>query len=216
MIALLLGLGFAVVPMEGGPGGGTALLGSPLGGSSPTAIAPARSPDAASLNLTVTLSTNSTTNVTVVESGLSSGTSWSIGITGSGGFHRTANTTASSIVFYLPDGLYTYRAAVPTGYASNDSNGTFMVAHVPVTVSITYSSASSGTANWAFPLWFWGLLGVVAALASVAVGRLLRPSRRSARPGSPDAVPLSSPSSSPDVPPSSAAPPSPGHTSYPA
>lgn len=73
-------------------------------------------------------------NVTFVESGLASGTSWSVTFNGG-----TTESTSDSINFVVINGLYDYSVQVPSGYTSPSTlSGTVTVADADVTMPITF------------------------------------------------------------------------------
>ena len=71
---------------------------------------------------------------TFTESGLSSGTSWTIDLNG-----NTISTTSSSISFSEPDGSYSYSIGSISGYGLSPSSGTANINGGSTTVSVTYS-----------------------------------------------------------------------------
>jgi len=73
-------------------------------------------------------------NVTFNESGLPSGTSWSVTLNG------TARTSVSSNTsFFLPNGTYAYTSGQVTGYSVSPASGTVTVNGTAQHVNITYS-----------------------------------------------------------------------------
>ncbi len=83
--------------------------------------------------------------VTFTESGLPSGTSWSVTLAGT-----SQSSTTTTIVFTVTDGSYSYTVGSVTGYSASPSSGTVTVSNANTGVSIAYSS-TSGQANgvWA-------------------------------------------------------------------
>jgi thermopsin len=71
--------------------------------------------------------------ITVTETGLPSGTSWSATVNG-----YTQTTTATSLVFYEPRGTYAFSVS-STGYTASPASGTVTVHHSNVTLAITFS-----------------------------------------------------------------------------
>ena len=78
--------------------------------------------------------------VTFYESGLVSGTSWSVGIDRVGSIQGTAPTA----VFALPSGTYSYNASDVLGYAPPPA-GQIVVGTGPATASIVYVGVAFGT-----------------------------------------------------------------------
>ncbi len=72
--------------------------------------------------------------VTFTETGLPSGTHWSVSITG----QTTLTSTTSSIVFNLANGGYLYTVAGVTGYLTTNPSGTVTVSGAAVPVSVPF------------------------------------------------------------------------------
>ncbi|MHB8548343.1 MAG: protease pro-enzyme activation domain-containing protein [Thermoplasmataceae archaeon] len=82
-----------------------------------------------------------TYTVTFTESGLASGTSWSVTLGSS-----TQSSTGSTISFTEPNGTYSYTVGSVSGYTSSPSSGSVTVSGANQGVSITFTaSTSSGT-----------------------------------------------------------------------
>ena len=109
--------------------------------------------------------TQVTYTVTFTESGLPSGTSWSVTLGGS-----TVSATTSTITFSEPNGTYSYTVGSVSGYTASPSSGPTAVSGSspsPLTVSFTStSSSSSGLSPWIYVI-----IGVV--IAAVVVGVLI-------------------------------------------
>jgi hypothetical protein len=82
--------------------------------------------------------------VTFTESGLASGTSWSVTFNGS-----TQSSTGTSIQYSVPNGTYSYTVGSVSGYTVSPSSGSVTVSGSAQSVSIVYS-ASSSSANGIF------------------------------------------------------------------
>ncbi|MCW6168960.1 MAG: thermopsin [Thermoplasmatales archaeon] len=78
--------------------------------------------------------------VTFTESGLSSGTSWSVTLNGT-----TESSTTNTITFSLPNGTYSYTIANISGYNISKPSGSVTVNGKNVTQSINFSQAPSTT-----------------------------------------------------------------------
>jgi len=75
-----------------------------------------------------------TYDVTFVESGLASGTSWSVTFNG-----VNQSSTSDSIIFSVPNGVYAYSVDVPSGYSSSSTlSGNLTVADENVTTTIVF------------------------------------------------------------------------------
>jgi uncharacterized repeat protein (TIGR02543 family) len=78
-------------------------------------------------------------NVTFVESGLASGTSWSVTFNGA-----TQASTSASISFSVPNGVYSYYVSVPSGYTSSSTlSGTLTVDDADVIINIVFTPIQS-------------------------------------------------------------------------
>ena len=86
-----------------------------------------------------------TYSVSFTESGLPSGTSWSVNLSGS-----TRSSTTSSIVFSEPSGTYAYTVGSVTGYVANPTSGSVTVTSAAVSVAIAYTSTSVATYSVSF------------------------------------------------------------------
>ncbi len=80
--------------------------------------------------------------VTFTETGLASGTNWSVTFNGVVG-----SSTTSTISFTVPDNSYLYSVGAVAGYAANPSSGTVTVRGAAVNVAIAF--ASTGPATYA-------------------------------------------------------------------
>jgi len=103
--------------------------------------------------------------VTLSESGLGSGTSWSATVNG-----MTQSTTGASLTFYLPAGTsYAYSFNTVSGYnlPATGASGTFSVTNAPVSLATTYSPTS--TPSYVQTSDFNNWLGVAVALAVIAL-----------------------------------------------
>ncbi len=130
-------------------------------------------------NVTVSVMFDALYAVTFTESGLPSGTSWSVSVG-----TVTQSSSTPNIVFTLANGTYPYGVASP-GYQT--TNGTLTTSGqsktVPVTLTVSPSSSSPGLA-W----WVWVIIGVVIAAVLVGVIIVLMRHRRP-----PEALPSAAP-----------------------
>jgi YVTN family beta-propeller protein len=110
---------------------------------------------------------NSSYTISFVESGLVTGTNWTVGL---GGTHVSSPT--DSIRFFEPNGTYPYTISTVAGYSTNYT-GHVVVNGGPVTVSVTF--APSGPATHLgptlepTPLWVWILIAAIIIAAAVVV-----------------------------------------------
>ena len=75
--------------------------------------------------------------VTFTESGLASGTSWSVTFNG-----NTQSSTGTSTSFSVPDGTYSYTIGSVSGYSASPSSGSVTVNGAAQTVSISFTSTA--------------------------------------------------------------------------
>ena len=73
-------------------------------------------------------------SVTFTESGLPSGTSWSVTLNG-----NTESSTTNTISFSEPNGTYSYVVASVTGYTASPSSGTITVNGANVNIAVTFT-----------------------------------------------------------------------------
>jgi hypothetical protein len=141
--------------------------------------------------------------VTFTESGLPSGTSWSVTLNG------TPNSSATSwITFTVVNGSYAYAVGSVTGYATSNATGSVTVsgADKGVTVTFTVKSTSTGGGGSTFlglpAAEGYGLLAlIVIIVVAIVVYVAIRASRRKGSgpggPGGPAAPPPATPPSTP-------------------
>jgi len=108
--------------------------------------------------------------VTFTESGLPTGTSWSITVGG------TAHTsTGTTIVVQEPNGTYAYTVGAVAGYTASVSSGNVLVSAGSASVTVTFSTTSSSTSSSGFPLTdvllIVVVLVVIGAIAAVLLTR---------------------------------------------
>lgn len=132
--------------------------------------------------------------VTFTETGLASGTHWTVFFSG-----FEANSTNSTVLFSVVNGSYPYTVSNITGYSVSPTAGTVLVAGASQIVSVTFStgaSHSSSSTIAGFPIWV--IIVIVVAVVAVIIGVLLlrrrRPPPSPATAASPGGTP---PSSSP-------------------
>lgn len=77
--------------------------------------------------------------VTFIETGLTTGTSWSITIKG-----VTSSSTTSSIGFSLPNGTYAFKVGAEPGYTYTVSSHPAKVVGAPVTITVAFRPKGSG------------------------------------------------------------------------
>ena len=94
----------------------------------------------ATISLTVTTVSVPTYSVTFTESGLPSGTSWSVTLAGS-----PQTSTNSAITFTEANGTYAYTVGSVSGYTASPSSGSETVAGAAVSITITFTAVSVTT-----------------------------------------------------------------------
>jgi hypothetical protein len=105
--------------------------------------------------------------VTFTESGLSSGTAWSVTF---GGLTSTSST--STITFYVSNGSYAYSVGGVSGYSMVPGSGTQLVTGPGAGVTVAFTSNASMAPGGI--VLFYALLGLVVLLAILVVVLLLR------------------------------------------
>ena len=76
--------------------------------------------------------------VTFTESGLPSGTSWSVTFNG-----QTSSSTSTTVSFSAVDGTYSYTIGAVSGYTSSPSSGSVTVNGASAGVSVTFTASST-------------------------------------------------------------------------
>jgi DNA-binding beta-propeller fold protein YncE len=110
--------------------------------------------------VTITFSAAPVTYVLIfVESGLPSGTAWSVTVDGS-----TNTSHGSSLTFTLANGLYSYSVAKVSGYSAAPGSGSVTLSGSDRTVSVTFTTSSGSTS---------GLLGLPGMDGYILIGLLL-------------------------------------------
>ncbi|MGA8542247.1 MAG: right-handed parallel beta-helix repeat-containing protein [Thermoplasmata archaeon] len=106
-------------------------------------------------------------DVTFTESGLPSGTAWSVTFGGS-----TLGSSTTTITFDVANGSYAYSVAGVSGYSLVPGSGTQLVSGPGAGVTVAFTSNASMTPGGV--LLFWVLLALVILLAIVVAVLLLR------------------------------------------
>ena len=79
-------------------------------------------------------------NVTFTESGLPSGSSWSVTFNGT-----TESSTTDTIIFSVPNGSYSYTVSSVSGYSVSRASGSISVKGVAISTTVTFSRLYSVT-----------------------------------------------------------------------
>lgn len=115
-----------------------------------------------------------TYTLTFSETGLASGTTWSVA---AGGSVHSSNT--STIVFNEANGSVSFLVSAPSGYSVAPQSGNLSIAGAAFTEAIAFTSTSSGTTLAGLtPIEFYALIGVLVFLAAAAVLALTMRRRR--------------------------------------
>ncbi|MEM4056922.1 MAG: hypothetical protein QW578_07790, partial [Thermoplasmatales archaeon] len=79
--------------------------------------------------------------ITITQSGIPNGTTWSVTLSGTAFNGQFVNSTLTSstgtITFNEPNGSYTYTVHLPSGYTSSNAKGSVSVSGAPVSVTIS-------------------------------------------------------------------------------
>ncbi len=81
--------------------------------------------------------------VTFTESGLPTGTNWSVTLGGS-----TLSSTTSTIIFTEPNGTYPYTVGSVSGYTASPSSGNVTVSGAAHSISITFTKTPTGPTHY--------------------------------------------------------------------
>ena len=122
--------------------------------------------------ITFTAGAAGTYTVTFTESGLVSGTSWSVTFNA-----VLASSTTATIAFTgVASGTYTYTSGVVSNFTAAPSTGSVVVNGAAVGQTITFSaSTGSGGGGSSTPVWVWAAIGVaVVAVIAAGTGMALR------------------------------------------
>ena len=112
-------------------------------------------------------------NVTFHETGLESGTAWSVTFAG-----LLATSTTANLTFTFPNGTYDYNVTAVTNFSASPTPGTVTVNGAQQTVPITFSSTSSPpplmSASSGSLLWLYALIAVVVAAVVIVLVLIVR------------------------------------------
>lgn len=122
------------------------------------------------------------------QTGLPSGTSWSVTLYG-----QTVTTISSWISFSLRNGSYNFSVGSVGGYTTSPSSGTVVVSGANVSLAIDYGVTIVGLSPSTFWLVVTIVLAIVAVIAVALAVRLAVRNRRAASRPPPQAVPPASP-----------------------
>ncbi len=80
--------------------------------------------------------------VTFAESGLTAGTVWAVTVRGA-----TLSTASTSLLFWVPNGTYSYALGAVPGYSGSGSPTSVVVAHAPATITVKFVAAPAVSVN---------------------------------------------------------------------
>ena len=112
--------------------------------------------------------------VTFTETGLPSGTSWSVTLAGS-----TKSSGTSTIVFSEPNGTYAYTLGSVTGFTASVTSGSVTVNGAPQGITVAFTAVSPTPLGPAAPVDYSWLIVLAILIAAAAVGAVLAVRRRS-------------------------------------
>ena len=126
-----------------------------------------------------------TYTVTFTESGLPSGTSWSVTVGGS-----TVPSTTTTITFTEPNGTFAYAVGSVTGFTVSPLSGSTTVAGTsPPRVSVSFTPIPTSSSSSGLPSWVYAVIGVVIVVvligAVTGLTRHRRPPAAAAQPPRP-------------------------------
>jgi hypothetical protein len=139
----------------------------------------------ASRSITFSPASATTYGVTFTESGLPSGTNWSVTFRG---FQKSS--TSDTIQFAAANGTYKFIVGPVVGYNATPSSGNVSVTGTSVFQGISFASTSSSSSS-STPLtsewWFWALIAllVLALIVGIAVAVARRPKEEPKAPETP-------------------------------
>jgi len=105
-----------------------------------------------------------TYEITFTESGLPSGTSWSITLN-----NVTETSTNSTITFHEPYGTYSYSISLPSGYRTATSTGSITTTQSSLNIPVPVSSTAPPQAPTNYLLYIIIAIVVIAAVIGVVV-----------------------------------------------
>ncbi len=106
--------------------------------------------------------------VTFTETGLPSGTKWSVNLNG-----ESLSSTNSTITFSMTNGSYTYKVGNVSGYNVSNPSGSLKVNGKNVNVNITFSSTSSSPPAKTIPVSYNYAYIIVAVIAIAAIATVI-------------------------------------------
>ncbi len=119
----------------------------------------------AAVFLGFTLTAPATYSVTFTESGLPSGTSWSVTLG-----TTTTPSTGTTITFTgLANAKYAYTIGAVSGYTSVPSSSSVTVNGASQTVQVAFSATSTSTSSSGLSALDWGIIGAVIAIIIIAL-----------------------------------------------
>ncbi len=147
--------------------------------ASPTTGSITVTPAGVSTPITFTAVPVTTYTVTFTESGLTSGSTWSVTLNG---VTKSASAGSSIVFTGLSNGSLSYSIAAVSGYTASPSSGTVTVNGADQTVTVTFSSSTSPSSSSGLSTLDWAIIGIVIVL--IIVGLVVALARRGRTPPS--------------------------------
>jgi hypothetical protein len=133
---------------------------------------------AASQTIAFTAGASGTFTATFTQSGLASGTGWSVTFNG-----VLNSSTTSTLGFSVASGTYTYTVGVVSNFTATPSSGSLTVNGAAASQGITFTNSTGGGggggSSSGIPPWEWAALGIgIVAAAAAIVGAVALMRRR--------------------------------------
>jgi sugar lactone lactonase YvrE len=136
--------------------------------------------------------------VTFTETGLPTGTNWSVLIGG-----KTYYSTTSTVVAQEPNGTFGYEVNPPAGYTATDLSGSVLVSSGPASAKVSFTSTASTTSGVPGTTILLGAIAVavIAAVVGILLWRGRKGGATSPAPGAPPSGAVAPPSGALEPPP---------------
>ena len=101
--------------------------------------------------------------ITFKESGLPSGTSWSVNLNGT-----TLSSTTNTIIFSMPNGTYSYTVSSVSGYTLSPSSGSINIhgSNTPKSITFTHNPSKKSPFKLS-TIDIYAIIGAVVAIAAI-------------------------------------------------
>jgi hypothetical protein len=115
-------------------------------------------------SFTVAFVSTATYTLTFTETGLSSGTNWSVTIG-----TATHSSTTNTVTFQEPNGAVDYSIGAVTGYTATPLTGTVTLTGAATGVQVTFTGTGGGTSSGGLTSIEWILIGLVIAIIVIVL-----------------------------------------------